>query len=248
MSTAERHSRSLLQPADVDFASYATCPLPNRFADSYYCCLVTSVDKPHLVYKVTKLSCEQVQRLVEGHNSRRLRIAQGDVPGQPAATDMTTMIWDEELAMKASRWARRGQFNHNPDRTIDSGRFETGENLYIYRTTDESYELDVDQALEDWFDEYKDFEYGPMTSDEFSDPDRQIGHYTQMVWSNSTFVGCGMSQTRKSGSTQFLVVCNYGPQGNIIGEPPYQTDGAEQYELQCGAGVEDCDKKYGDEC
>lgn len=38
------------------------------------------------------LSCRQIREFVRGHNSRRLLVAKGKVPGQPAASDMKMMV------------------------------------------------------------------------------------------------------------------------------------------------------------
>lgn len=47
------------------------------------------------------------------------------------------------------------------------------------------------------------------------------GHYTQLVWANTRFVGCARwhcSGLRYPSS----IVCDYGPGGNINGQRPYQ--------------------------
>ncbi len=43
------------------------------------------------------------------------------------------------------------------------------------------------------------------------------GHYTQLVWHNTTDVGCG----RASCGNAEVWVCNYLPAGNFIGRKPY---------------------------
>ncbi|KAI8424431.1 hypothetical protein MSG28_002925 [Choristoneura fumiferana] len=188
------------------------------------------------------LSCRQIQAFVDGHNSRRLKVAKGEVHGQPAASKMKSVIWDEELATKAARWAAQNPTGHNPNRTLESGRFTTGENLYWHVVR----KPNVDQALDDWFDEYKDFTFDAIKWEDFGGS-KQIGHYTQMVWSESTHIGCGMSQSYDYGLwKEFTVVCNYGPPGNYIGEHPYRTDGPGSGKLVCG--VEDCSRPYGDKC
>lgn len=42
-----------------------------------------------------------------------------------------------------------------------------------------------------------------------------IGHFTQVIWKNSKFLGQGAA---KSINNTVYVVCNYDPPGNIIGQ------------------------------
>jgi len=51
------------------------------------------------------------------------------------------------------------------------------------------------------------------------------GHYTQVVWRDSTELGCGMANCTANnpfgkGPWQ-LWVCNYNPPGNYVGQKPY---------------------------
>jgi pathogenesis-related protein 1 len=50
----------------------------------------------------------------------------------------------------------------------------------------------------------------------------KAAHYTQMVWKSTTEIGAGkatIQQGEKQGWT--VVVCNYNPPGNMVGEKPY---------------------------
>jgi pathogenesis-related protein 1 len=47
------------------------------------------------------------------------------------------------------------------------------------------------------------------------------GHYTQIVWRNTTQVGCGVSTCQSGGATWDIWICNYAPPGNVIGQKPY---------------------------
>jgi hypothetical protein len=52
------------------------------------------------------------------------------------------------------------------------------------------------------------------------------GHYTQVVWRESTALGCGWKEDvpfESGGRTYYglLTVCEYGPGGNIMGQDPY---------------------------
>ncbi|KAJ1287637.1 hypothetical protein BS78_02G025900 [Paspalum vaginatum] len=43
-------------------------------------------------------------------------------------------------------------------------------------------------------------------------------HYTQVVWRDSTAIGCGRVVCDNGG---VFIPCNYSPAGNIIGQSPY---------------------------
>ncbi|XP_026746524.1 venom allergen 5-like [Trichoplusia ni] len=197
--------------------------------------------------EVLNLTCTQIREFVDGHNERRLQLAQGIVHGHPPASLMKKMVWDEELAKKAAEWLSKQDtldvYEHNPDRTIPSGRFDTNENLFWYSTTDSKYVIHPKIILDNWFDENKNYTFGPMNSEHFKV--QNVGHYTQMVWSDTDHLGCAISKNSKNKWQKFLVVCNYGPQGNYLGSEPYATGRA--------SGKLSCDKigckwPYGKKC
>ncbi|KPI91338.1 Venom allergen 5.02 [Papilio xuthus] len=199
--------------------------------------------------KLINLSCKQIRAFVDGHNARRLQLVKGQVPGQPPASDMKLMMWDNELEAKAAKWASRNNFAHNPDKTIGSRRFHTGENLYWYATTDLTHKLDVESSLKSWFDEHRNYSYGPLTMRDFNrSTKKQIGHYTQMAWANTIYVGCAISQYTKNNFKEFLVVCNYGPGGNYIGQKPYESRRRRGGTNALACGAKNCSQRYGDRC
>jgi hypothetical protein len=52
---------------------------------------------------------------------------------------------------------------------------------------------------------------------DFNDPgfSEATGHFTQLVWQNTTTAGCG---ARLCGESGWYLVCEYWPRGNVIGE------------------------------
>lgn len=122
--------------------------------------------------------------------------------------------WSPEIATYAQKWADRlatkGDLEHRP---IDGEWARIyGENLAIDRS--------IVACAEAWHSEVKDYpSVQPIPSD-FSD--FTAGHYTQMVWRKTKRIGAGVAVVkdgRFKGMT--LVVCNYDPPGNMIGEKPY---------------------------
>ena len=64
-----------------------------------------------------------------------------------------------------------------------------------------------------WYNEY----YPGVDLTQFNE---NVGHYTQLVWKNTTNVGCGMvSCNNNDGTSTRTVVCNFSPPGNI--DDPY---------------------------
>jgi pathogenesis-related protein 1 len=57
----------------------------------------------------------------------------------------------------------------------------------------------------------------PLAPADFQPGRPMIGHYTQMVWKNTSEVGCAMA-----GSDRItILVCRYSPSGNYLGQTPY---------------------------
>ncbi|CAN4128237.1 unnamed protein product [Withania somnifera] len=48
----------------------------------------------------------------------------------------------------------------------------------------------------------------------------QCLHYTQIIWKQSTRVGCA-KVVCKTGGGGTLISCNYDPHGNVVGEKPF---------------------------
>lgn len=130
----------------------------------------------------------EAQRFLDRHNVYRC------MHGAPPAE------WHTGIAAKAQQWADRGQFEHSPSSFREvSGIGYVGENLAKgWRS------LSPEQATDMWYDEVKFTNNGRI--DSFT---METGHYTQVVWKKSVYLGCGTNGG--------LVVCQYGPGGNMGG-------------------------------
>ena len=131
---------------------------------------------------------------------RTHNLARQDVRAAPVA-------WNETLAAEALGWARQlareGRMRH-------SGRVGHGENLWV-GTRGAYTHAEMAQA---WVDERRYFVNRPMpdasTTGNFGD----VGHYTQIIWPETTQLGCAIASDR---SFDYLV-CRYTVPGNVMGQ------------------------------
>lgn len=149
----------------------------------------------------SKISQADAQAVLNHHNKVRKDV--GSAPLQ----------WSAELAEYAQKWADHLAaegclMQHRPN----SGEWaqKYGENIF-WGSASSYTPLD---ASESWYDEIKKYKYGVVTMDNFY----PTGHYTQMVWKNTTHVGVGVAICSDGG---IIIVANYNPAGNYIGEKPY---------------------------
>jgi hypothetical protein len=100
---------------------------------------------------------------------------------------------------------------------VHSGAAGLGENLARFWGQAGSAQTTVNL----WASELSCYTYGAfMRGDSCTsacDESGGCGHYTQIVWRNTTEVGCGVASC---GSSE-IWVCNYSPPGNYVGQNPY---------------------------
>lgn len=118
--------------------------------------------------------------------------------------------WSAEAAAVAKRYAEACNWGHNADRE------GYGEN--IYASTSSSTPSAV---VGSWAAEKAD--YDPATG--ACAPGKVCGHYTQIVWSSTTAVGCAKATCTKNspfrGDSWEYWVCDYDPPGNRSGQKAY---------------------------
>jgi uncharacterized protein YkwD len=150
----------------------------------------------------SKMNRSEAQAALDFHNKVRKRVS---VP---------PLEWSEELSTYAQEWAdylagnnscrmeHRATFNRNYKKA--------GENLF-WGSVSTFTPLDAAQS---WYEEITDYKYGTITIKNY----HKTGHYTQMIWKKSVVMGMGISVCRNGA---VLIVANYLPPGNYIGEKPY---------------------------
>ena len=69
-----------------------------------------------------------------------------------------------------------------------------------------------------WIDEKVNFVNGVMPDISRTGQWSDTGHYSQMIWSGTTRIGCA---TAGSSNSLSYLVCRYAPAGNVIDEKAY---------------------------
>ncbi|XP_052271444.1 allurin-like [Dreissena polymorpha] len=148
----------------------------------------------------TRLKPDVQELILAAHNTVRRDVT-------PTASNMQSMSWDQSIASLAQRWAENCVWGHDANfKRTDNGRFSVGQNMAA-----NSGDLDWNWAISDWAKEKNDYTYdGDNTG-------KVVGHYTQIVWAETSKVGCGYA---KCGDRNHYV-CNYGPAGNVGNQLPY---------------------------
>ena len=137
------------------------------------------------------------------HNQARVNV--NPVPAMP----LPSMSWDTTVAAAAQAWADQCNFSH-----YTAGY---GQNLYASAGGGPPSPTSV---VMNWVSEVSAYNYSTNACS------GTCGHYTQVVWRNSTLVGCGIkscSMNTPFGAqfpNWYIVVCNYSPAGNN-GSRPY---------------------------
>jgi len=183
-----------------------------------------------------KFSQDAIETITWEHNKYRTKIARGqetrgkDGP-QPSATNMNYLFWDNNLEAAAQKWADTCP-SPGPNGHSNNGY---GENIYWTGEYDDP--MDRDEWLQKmpkevlsyysehfgqyygWYDEVDKWSTSQINDYVFGGP---AGHYSQVVWAESTRVGCGISSYQtNSGKYRIAVVCNYNPGGNVDGRNVY---------------------------
>lgn len=150
---------------------------------------------PASTLPATGLSPQDIEAITAHHNKVR------------ADVGVAPLKWSTDLAGYAQQWAE--QLAISGCRMKHRSPNDYGENLF-QGTVGAFTAVDAAKA---WETEKKDYPGGVLTEANWA----PAGHYTQMVWRQTTHLGCGQAICRNT----LIVACNYAPAGNVIGRRPY---------------------------
>jgi uncharacterized protein YkwD len=114
--------------------------------------------------------------------------------------------WSRKLTRYARRWANK--------RFLDCRMIHSygpyGENLFWGKYD----HWTATEAVQSWIREHR--YYNPHSNT--CAPGQMCGHYTQVVWRDSSRIGCARKKCLNGG---LFVICVYDPPGNYINESPF---------------------------
>ncbi|WP_066800010.1 CAP domain-containing protein [Sphingomonas soli] len=151
----------------------------------------------HPAFAQTRGDAELKAQMLAVHNAARAEVR------------VAPLTWSDTLAEGAKAHAAWMAANNK----FEHARTEFGENLWAGTPGAYSYA----QMAGAWVAEKRYYVDAPSPKNSSSGNWGDVGHYTQLVWSTTTQVGCATAVGR---DFEYLV-CRYSPPGNISGRKAY---------------------------
>ncbi|WP_240654565.1 CAP domain-containing protein [Croceicoccus ponticola] len=139
------------------------------------------------------------ERLLGAHNDERRKMGVPD------------LRWSPKLAAQAQAYAQKLARQQAMVHASNAERGGAGENLWAGRAGFYSAE----EMVEGMVAEKRHFKSGNFPQVSRTGQWRDVGHYTQLIWRETTDIGCAVAP----GGTNDWLVCRYWPAGNIYGKP-----------------------------
>jgi pathogenesis-related protein 1 len=180
---------------------------------------VQSSSMLQISYAQSRLDATSQNTILDIHNRERAAVGVPPVTWSDSlATD--AQAWADYIVSLNLRWDLCGVNNdfsqcppHVPAQQNPNGN---GENMAWGDPNN------VASLTQSWANEKSNYVPGTPIDSSLTGPNGRVyGHYTAMVWSNTTQIGCGMAQQTFPAYTLGLLVCRYSPGGNWMGVVPY---------------------------
>ena len=150
----------------------------------------------------TGLATNFDSRLLAAHNRER------------TAAGVQPLAWSDALAADAAEWAATLADMNDLEHAEDEDEANPqGENLWL--GTRASYS--PEEMVGMWIAEKRHFKQGVFPDNSRTGNLEDVGHYTQLMWSDTARVGCA----RRGNEENDVLVCRYATAGNVIGERPF---------------------------
>lgn len=148
-----------------------------------------------LTMQSTTLAQNTQQDYLDAHNTARSAVGVADIS------------WDDTVQAYAEDYANQ----RISDCSLVHSGGPYGENLFWGSSTSYS---GID-AVNSWVDEKQYYDYNTNTCAS----GQTCGHYTQVVWRDSTQIGCARVECDNNAGV--FIICSYNPAGNVVGQWPY---------------------------
>ncbi|KAF2884508.1 hypothetical protein ILUMI_21653 [Ignelater luminosus] len=175
--------------------------------------------KPHCLDD-SELTQKEKRDILNRHNELRNTVALGklkQIQGYqltfPQASNMQELVWDEELEFFAQCLANQGIYKHD-NCTIKTDGTPFGQNIAS------GYGYTIMDFVNAWYAEYENLNQLSSVLEPTEYP-YQTGHFTQLVYAESMYIGCAKSRFWSNNKVDTFLVCNYGPAGNKKYQPMY---------------------------
>lgn len=160
----------------------------------------------------------RVNILIHIHNKWRSQIAMGAVHGLPSASNMNVLSYSYELEFIAQCWSNACLRTLQACTSTSSYERHGETNVYLENSEQDLAKITffADLAFQSWMEEARLMKAEYIKSYVYK---KEYGNFSQVAWANSKIFGCGSTMFKKG----IWFLCLYGPRGNIVGEPIYNT-------------------------
>ncbi|VDO03639.1 unnamed protein product [Rodentolepis nana] len=142
-------------------------------------------------------SSTAMEKVLGLHNKVRRKLASGQICHQPRSYVMPLLRWNSTLAARAQAWANKCTFDLEPHGERKTAEFESyGQNIGVSQKFGKRGLMEVSTMI--------------IANNRCRDG-KMCNTYTQIVWANSTDLGCGLNRCKDSTYGEVYLVCNYGP-------------------------------------